>query len=360
MQEKWLHDYSRNALDHRKQADNPYFPRIPVQFCPNAKPVQTIRTGDSFNSLCRITDTIVATGHQQQGVKVWDIRSEKCICTLANTPPHVMKDVWSMCAIHDEQIVISSWFDKRLLIFNWRTGDFVCEYSFSNNDTVALGKKNLIFFGDRYLIAGTKGGWIHVWDTRDNLSVVYSNQVTDAGGWCTAIEIIQNTRVAFVVQSGIVCVFDLNDDTKVLGYTQHHGWAMCSALISQDVLCSGSFEGEVLTWDASDPSKERKQTTEKFGCIRDIVALGCGYAALCHSSGVDVVSVNNLASKVQLTVRGCINACVLPDGILVCGIQAGEIVTFKIAETRSGGSLFYERLWRCQTENYFSDCSMIF
>lgn len=355
----WLREYARTAVEYRKRAANPYFPRIPSYFSTDPNPTKNIKTGDSFNSLCRINDTTVATGHQQQGVKVWDIPSETCISTFACTHPYIMKDVWSMAAVQDDQIVISSWFDKRLLMFNWRTGKFVCEFEFPQQDTVALGKKNLIFFGDRYLIAGTKGGWLYVWDTRDKLRTVYHEYVS-TGGWNTAIEVIEDSTVAIVSQSGSVTLFDMHKkQVKMKGYKNHHGWAMCVALITPDILCSGSFEGDILTWHADDLSRQRPAPTVKFGCIRDIVALGSDYAVLCHSNGVDVVNVNDITSKVSLSTRGCINACVLPDGSLVCGIQAGDICVFKVAETRSGRVMFFDRLWRCKLDDYFDDLNIL-
>ncbi|ERF68387.1 hypothetical protein EPUS_06803 [Endocarpon pusillum Z07020] len=238
--------------------------------------------------------TRLASGSQDNTVKIWDASSGECLQTLEGHSGSVNSVAFS----HDSTRLASGSQDSTVKIWDASSGE--CLQTLEGHS----GSVNSVAFShdSTRLASGSQDSTVKIWDAS---SGEYLQTLEGHGSWvCSVAFSHDSTRLASGSEDSTVKIWDASSGECLQTLEGHSGW-VCSVAFSHDStrLASGSQDSTVKIWDAS--SGEYLQTLEGHSGSVNSVAFSHDSTRLASGSQDSTVKIWDASSGECLqTLKG--------------------------------------------------------
>jgi WD40 repeat protein len=332
-----------------------------------------IKTGDAVLCLTSLqrhhtfSKGLVASGHSHGGIQIWDIETQSKIRTFDNkkTTSHMKMEniriLEQMQGVaHTDLLVCACDNFNGFFVYNWHTG--VLANIVRTGSPVLQGRRNLLAFGDKYVMAGLENGTLSIYDISfDGGRIIQCINSESTGSPFFCIEACLHGRVLCGGADASVQVWNLQTETREVIINLHKRSIRTITLINANRFATGSFDRTIRIFDI------KFQRSVNVTCV----------AALCqHSDTVRQLAVfgkNWLLSvsddgyvctwdtttfecvkKVKEHSKLVFSVATVSQSTFVSGSFSGDIRVW-------GGntSFFFRNLWNCKQQEQFCDLVMI-
>jgi hypothetical protein len=236
----------------------------------NALPRQSsssIHTNDcvlSLTTLQRTSSTtvnkgLIASGHANSGIQIWDTTNERQVRVFAhNKTTQVLKMqniriLEQMQGSNNNHLLICACDNfNGFVVYNWHTGKLA--NVIYTKSPICMGRRNLLAFGDKYVIAGSEDKLLTIWDitTRaGNIVQQISAADSDFESPFFCIEAFLHSRILCGSLDGSLQVWNLNTSRRDVHINAHKRSIRSIALIDDTRFATGSFDRTIRVWGIS-------------------------------------------------------------------------------------------------------------
>jgi len=225
-----------------QQAADAYLIHIPREFKhPEKVKSRTINTKNNIKSLFYMGNDLVVVGHLNSGIEIWNIVNNQRIIQFGILEN--MNDVWALGVVGDFVVCAS---DDRSGFCLFNIGDGRLVNTIPTSSKICTGRRNLIGFGNKYVVAGLIDKTIQLYD----ISHTEPECIKLRGhtGWVSCLEYGPNGRLISGSNDGTIRIWNLNSLECEMILTGSDNAIFCMALIDEQTLAS-SDGNQIRIWD---------------------------------------------------------------------------------------------------------------
>lgn len=220
-----------------------------------------------------IKDDIMVSGSSDHSIKVWDLKSGKCVKTLLGHTNNVMS------VVIYEKMIISGSYDTSIKVWDLETEDTITEKCITLSGHKGL--VNSIAVHNDILVSGSSDKTIKVWDLKSGQCL----QTLLGHKFAVNTVAFDGTTIVSGSSDGTIMIWDLKSG-KGFSQLSRHAQDVSSVVIKDNIIVSGSFDSSIKIWDLKTGDCKKTLSTRqdtlshKYGIycvtIHDQMIFSCG------------------------------------------------------------------------------------
>jgi WD40 repeat protein len=304
---------------------------------------------------------LVAIGNEEHNITFWHLNDLSNF--IPQTEHNLQMAVWCVNPLPQNDLIIStSWNSDIYQVCNYKSGELLYSLSMKNHK-ICGGRRNLIPFGDKYVITGhnddTTRITSYISDNGEGELLLSLKAHTD---WVLCIELLPKGQLATGSRDQSIKVWDVISGEVLYTLTGHTNSIVSLCLVEDHYLASGSFDADVRLWNLR--TKECTVLKGHTLGVQQICALGWNMFASAGEDGT--VRIWSVLTKTCIKVLHDENESAVYRGLilvphlgkLVAGAQSGIISVWDIGIPSIPASWMRNRLFGATTGQHFVDVSI--